>query len=287
MRAKRRDRAVPLKRLIPNMLTAAALCCGLASVHFAIEQNFERAVIALLIAAIFDALDGRVARILHATSPFGAVLDSLSDFLSFGVAPMIVLHQMFLKGTDVLGLAAVLTYALCAALRLARFTAEVAKPPSHPGLSAYFTGMPTPAAGGIVLIPVMLAVSPVLGNRGWGQTPDWAVIALTLAIALLMVSRVPLFSVKKLRVPRRGMILFFASIALVLAAAFKDVYLTLAVIAIAYLALLPVSVLSHRKLRAKILAEAKNLAGGDPKTGSDVHSEPGASAPLKTDSGAA
>src|SRR6185295_10381274 len=124
---EKREREVPIRRLIPNLLTSTALCCGLAALHFSLRGEWDHACLAVLFSAVFDALDGRAARLLRVSSRFGAVLDSLSDFLSFGVAPAMILYQWQIGKQDLLGkyeflgVAAVMLFALCSALRLARF----------------------------------------------------------------------------------------------------------------------------------------------------------------------
>lgn len=265
---------VQIAALIPNLLTTLALCSGLAGIHFATKEtpDFPRAMGAILFAAIFDALDGRAARYFRVTSPFGAVLDSLSDFLCFGVAPAVILHQWMLGKEGALGLAAVATYALCAALRLARFTAAEHKPaptpapaaptpaPAHeqkpeqkterPGL--YFTGMPTPAAAGAVLIPPLLAESR---NITW-NAPAWAVIGFTFLLAIVMISRVPMFSLKRLRISRKVVAPLLVAVGLLVIFFARDPWLTLAGISMFYLVLTPVSLIMHARKRATESAAA-------------------------------
>jgi CDP-diacylglycerol--serine O-phosphatidyltransferase len=258
---------VSIAALIPNMLTTLALCCGLASIHFSTKAAFfqwqglsedavrplwERALVAILLSAIFDALDGRAARLLRVTSKFGAVLDSLSDFVSFGVAPAMILHERTLaplitqggvRGGNIFALMAVMTFALCSALRLARFTS--ATPPAKPSHSNFFVGMPTPAAAGAVLIPALLDVSKTVD---W-DPPLWAVIAYTLLIAFLMISRIPMFSLKKLRVSRYAVAPLLVLMGVLVAVMFHDPWLTLAIIAGAYVLSLPVAVFMRRRQR--------------------------------------
>jgi CDP-diacylglycerol--serine O-phosphatidyltransferase len=168
-----RRRDLPVAALIPNLLTTLALCSGLASLHFALQPNWEKAMGALVLAGIFDFLDGGAARLLRASSQFGAVLDTLSDFLAFGVAPALILHQWMLAGQGPLGLAAVMTHALCAGLRLARFTAAIPKEKDKAAApSSFFVGMPTPASALAVLIPVMLSQSETVRYT----PPVWAVV---------------------------------------------------------------------------------------------------------------
>lgn len=254
-----RPREVPLRRLVPNAITTAALCCGLASLHFSVREEWERAVLAILFSAIFDALDGRAARLLRVTSRFGEVLDSLSDFLSFGVAPAMLLYKWMLVADptpsvarpapdDILRLAAVTTFALCSAMRLARFTSmtaeAVANIKANPRLGNYFTGMPTPAAAGAVLIPVMVEASK---HTRW-RPPEWLAIALAFLIAFLMVSRTPMFSLKKLRVARAWVAPILILVGLTVVCMVKDIWLTLAGLAGVYLLSTPMSIIMRRRL---------------------------------------
>jgi CDP-diacylglycerol---serine O-phosphatidyltransferase len=243
---------VPLRHIVPNMITTFSLCSGLAAVHFALKPDWDRALTAVVIAAILDALDGRAARMLRATSRFGAVLDSLSDFLAFGIAPAVILHRWMLADAeklgrfDVLGLAAVMVFTVCAALRLARFTA--AAKPHKPGapVSRFFVGLPTPAAAGIVLIPLMVRESKTLGY----ELPAWLVIVHTFFVAGLMISRQPLFSFKKVRIHRRLIVPLMALIALVVVAGIKDFWAALTGLAAMYLLSVPISIVQYRKARA-------------------------------------
>ena len=152
MRPVRRPRlkALPFNRMIPNILTLLALCAGLTSIRFGLLEQWQLAVVALFAAAIFDGLDGRVARILKGTSKFGAELDSLSDFISFGVAPAIVLYLWTMQTWGNIGWLVVLIFSVCCALRLARFNTNLDEPNTPPWAVNFFTGVPAPAAGGRV-----------------------------------------------------------------------------------------------------------------------------------------
>ncbi len=273
-----RRREVPLRRLIPNVITTAALCCGLASLHFSIREEWNLAILAILFSAIFDALDGRAARLLRVTSKFGEVLDSLSDFLSFGVAPAMLIYKWLLASDptpsvgraapdDVLRLAAVTTFALCSAMRLARFTSATTEAATamkaNPKLGNYFTGMPTPAAGGAVLIPVMVETSK---HTHW-RPPEWLAIALAFLIAFLMVSRVAMFSFKKLRVAKGWVAPILILVGLTVVCMVKDVWLTLAGLAGLYLLSLPLSVVMHRRV---VGAEREGAPTGSGADGSEV-----------------
>lgn len=269
LRFPSRKSAVPLRAILPNMITSAALACGLAGLHFAMNFRYEQALIAIALSAVFDALDGRAARLLHVTSRFGAVLDSLSDFASFGIAPAVVLYQWMLRDPDTGGRPAlphtfeplfmlcVLTYAMCAAMRLARFTSAKPAKKSNPLASRFFVGMPTPAAALAVLIPVLLDVSPTVK---W-QVPPLVVAGYILAIGLLMVSRRPMFSFKKVRVQRGLVLPLFLAVGVLVLIAFKDPWLATAILAASYLATLPVSHVAHAKARAQMLdSEAARTA---------------------------
>jgi len=266
-----KNNEVPLAALIPNLLTTLALSSGLASIHFSIRaavlhaadptadvsRYWERALGAIILSAIFDALDGRAARLLHVTSKFGAVLDSLSDFVSFGVAPAIILHQLVLTelindpGADprsrlmrALGLGPVIIFALCSGMRLARFTAAASTPKPGPASppSNYFVGMPTPAAAGAVLVPALIIVSDTLDY----QLRAWAAALYTLLIAFLMISRIPMFALKTLKVSRVWVAPLLVLVGVVVVLAISDMWMTMAGISMVYLLSLPFAVIRRR-----------------------------------------
>lgn len=265
---QRRPRMVPLRRIVPSLLTTVSLCCGLASLHFALRGDFDRALSAIAVAAVFDMLDGGAARLLRASSRFGAMLDSLSDFASFGVAPAVLLHQWMLRDSGAAGLAATMIFALGAALRLARFTAARRSPPGSP-LARFFVGLPTPAAAGIVLIPVMLETARTTGYR----LPEVVVILHTFFVAWLMTSRQPCFSLKKLRVPRQAIIPLMIAAGLGVVAASKDPWGGAAVLATIYLLTIPLSIVAHRRIRAEMAAQA---------SAAPAPSDNGAGAPIES-----
>lgn len=242
---------VPVRALIPNLLTTIALCSGLASLHFSTKGQWNHALACITVAAIFDTLDGRAARLLRVSSKFGAVLDSLSDFLCFGVAPALMLHQWLLEEKEFWGLAACMTYALCAALRLARFTAAAPAPPEEAALGRFFTGMPSPAAAGAVLIPVMLAQTQAMQQY---RLPEWGVIAYTFFVGWLMVSRRPMFSFKKIKLHRHAVVPLLALIGVIVFAATKFPWLVASGLAGAYLLTLPWAHISHARVRAQLAA---------------------------------
>src|SRR5690242_12101900 len=156
MRVRRRlsDRSV--NRMVPNVLTLLALCAGMTAIRFAMNGQFQEATFAIIAAGVFDGLDGRLARLLKVTSPFGAELDSLSDFISFGVAPAAVLYLWTMSQLHSIGWAIVLFYAVCCALRLARFNTQIGAEPA-PWMANFFSGVPAPAGAGLLMLPMFIS----------------------------------------------------------------------------------------------------------------------------------
>ncbi|MFM8801456.1 MAG: CDP-diacylglycerol--serine O-phosphatidyltransferase, partial [Tagaea sp.] len=178
-----------MNRLIPNAITVAALCAGLSGIRFAMDGRWEWAVTAIVVAAILDGLDGRMARLLNGTSKFGAELDSLSDFVAFGVAPALIVYMWVLNAWGAAGWIICLAYAVCMALRLARFNTMLADPNPPKWQGHFFVGVPAPAGAGLALLPLMLHFQ---AGDGWFDRP--AIGAATMAlVAFLMVSRIPTF----------------------------------------------------------------------------------------------
>lgn len=238
-----------MNRLIPNAITVGALCAGLSGVRFAIDARWEMAVAAIVVAAILDGLDGRMARLLNGTSKFGAELDSLADFVSFGAAPALIVYLWVLNGWGGVGWVIALGFAVCCALRLARFNTALADPNPPRWAGHFFTGVPAPAGAGLALLPMMLhfEVGP-----GWVDKP--LVGALTLAVvAFLMVSRLPTFSGKKVHIPRGWMVPTLVMVGLFFAILASAPWATLLALGVAYLAAIPVSIVLQGRMR---LAEA-------------------------------
>ena len=189
-------RDIPVNALIPNALTVLGLSLGLTAIRLALLDRWEIAVAAIIAAGIVDGLDGRVARILKASTAFGAQLDSLSDFLCFGVAPALMLYLWALQEGRAAGWAVALIYSVCMALRLARFNAGLANPDRPAWTSKFFTGLPAPAASIVVLIPMMLSFE--LGDTVLRQ--PLLVAFHVVFVALLMVSTIPMYAGKGIRV---------------------------------------------------------------------------------------
>lgn len=251
---QRRFGRIPLRLLLPNMVTLLALCSGLTAVRMAIEHRLELALAAIVFAAILDGVDGRLARALKGTSKFGAELDSLADFVNFGCAPALILYLWGLDEAGSIGWIAALIFAICAALRLARFNVML-DDPDRPAFAAdFFTGIPAPAGALTVLLPVYL---DLLGMPH-GKLSAPVALVYCLAIGVLMISKVPAWSGKTLgKRVRRDMVLplfvLFAVFAGLLA---SYPWLVLAAGSVLYLAMLPVSALRYRRLMADHLASA-------------------------------
>ena len=243
---RRRFRNVPLRIVLPNLVTLLALCLGLTAIRFASEGSFERAVFAIVAAAFFDGLDGRLARALKGTTRFGAELDSLSDFLDFGVAPAVTLYFWNMHQIKSFGWFAAMVFAIAMALRLARFNVRLDDPDKPAWASNFFTGMPAPAGAIAALLPLYLHLSAL----GW-VFDRWAVgveIVYLLCIAGLMASTIPHFSGKSIgRVPREQVIpvLFGVAVLVLLLVTFPME--VLAGLVVLFLALIPFSIRSHRR----------------------------------------
>lgn len=229
-------------RLVPNALTVMALCAGLTAIRFAIEAHWDWAVLAIVAAAVLDGLDGRAARLLKGTSRFGAELDSLSDFVSFGAAPAVLMFEWSMVGFRGAGWAVALLYAVCCALRLARFNSEIdlaEETPPPPSAKSYFKGVPAPAAAGLALLPVMFWLQ---FDIDLPRSP-WVAMPVMVAVALLMISRVPTFSLKRITVPNKYVLPVLLLVGLIFAALASAPWATLIVVGLAYLASLPLSLI--------------------------------------------
>src|SRR5271167_5017025 len=196
---RRRFRRIPVRTLAPNLVTLLALCAGLTGIRMAFENRYGLALAAIVFAAILDGIDGRLARLLKGTSRFGAELDSLADFVNFGVAPALILYFWGLHDLKSAGWIAAMAFAICAGLRLARFNVMVDDPDRPVWAGNFFVGIPAPAGAIIVLLPLYAAFLGLPRS----QFLTWAMLVYTLAIAALMVSRLPVFSGKRVgtRVP--------------------------------------------------------------------------------------
>lgn len=231
-----RLKEIPLRMMIPNLITVLAICAGLTGVRFAIESHYEQAVQMVLVAAFLDGIDGRIARLMKASSKFGAQMDSLADIINFGVAPALVLYIYVLGEMRSVGWVAALIYAIAAGLRLARFNVMSERDIKASWQSEYFVGVPAPAGAFLVLLPVYVSF------LGFPQGKMMALVSsgYTLLIAALLVSRVPVWSGKSGgRVPRNYMLPAILAIVFLVATLSIYPWETLSVAVIAYLLTLP------------------------------------------------
>ena len=264
-RRTKRFRNVPLRIVLPNLVTLLALCLGLTAIRFAVEGSFERAVFAILAAAVFDGVDGRLARALKGTTRFGAELDSLADFVDFGVAPGLTLYFWNLQEMKSLGWFAIMVFAIGCALRLARFNVGLDDPDKPAWTSRFFTGMPAPAGAVVSLLPLYLHLSSLeIVPTGRAAVPFE--IAYVLLVAALMASPLPHFSGKAIgRVPREYVILILFAVAVLVLLVATFPMEMLAVSTLAYLVALPFSIKAHRAYmrrdRQSIAAEPLTTGG--------------------------
>lgn len=260
LRPRRRPRFAGLSfnRMVPNIMTLLGLCAGLTSVRYAIEGRFAAAAVAILVAGCIDGLDGRLARLLKATSRFGAEFDSLADFLGFGVAPAFVLYLWSLQRAGGIGFVPCLLFAVCMALRLARFNAALDQDVRGGYAYNFFTGVPAPAGAGLALFPLFL------GLEGYGQDWPWLVrlshhpaftAPILIGTAALLVSTLPVWSFKNFKVPRDYVLPVLLGVGLFAAVLVAEPWAALAAGGVIYAAMLPFSRRSFHRLRAE--AEAR------------------------------
>jgi len=264
----RRFKPIPVRLLLPNLITLLALCAGLTAIRMAVEARMVLALAAIVFAAMLDGVDGRIARMLKGTSRFGAELDSLADFVNFGVAPALILYFWGLHELKSAGWIVALVFAICAGLRLARFNVMIDEPNQPAWAGNFFTGIPAPAGAITVLLPIYLNLLGAPGNLA----VIWIAFFYTLMIALLMVSRLPVFSGKRVgkRVPPEMVLPVFVVVVLFFALLIAYPWEVLSAGSLAYLACLPLGWWSHRQYRRKDAAAAATEA---PAQGARADSE--------------
>ena len=236
------------KFLLPNALTIFGVCLGLSSIKFAIDLNYSIAVIAIGFAAILDTLDGRVARLIKGTSKVGKELDSLTDVISFGVAPGFVMYFWVLNEVGKFGWMFVLIYTVCCALRLARFNLTVIEENETWKIN-FFEGMPSPAAAGLVLLPLILNLSGLIQFENYAVLSSIAI----LITSILMVSKIPTYSLKKILIPRHLTIFLLLGIGIYLSLLIFYTFETLFFSGIIYIILIPISFVHYKNLSKKSL----------------------------------
>lgn len=247
----RRGRGLPggltLRAMLPNAITAAALCSGLTGIRFAITGEFRMAVAAIILAGLLDGIDGRIARLLRAQSRFGAELDSLADNVSFGVAPALVLFMWSLKEAPRFGWFAALAFAVCMALRLARYNARIDLDDEPRKAAGFLTGVPAPVGAGLAFLPMYLSF-----ETDWTVVREPALVGLWLvAIAFLAISSLPTLSWGKIRPPRSVRLALIVVVCLIVAGALTEPWWTLIVICAGYLALVPAAVVGYARVKRR------------------------------------
>jgi CDP-diacylglycerol---serine O-phosphatidyltransferase len=252
---RRRFRPIPVRMLVPNVITLLAICAGLTAIRLSTEGRMELAIAAIVFAAVLDGIDGRVARMIKGQSKFGAELDSLADFVNFGVAPGLILYFWQLHELHDGGWIASMVFAISGSLRLARFNATMDDPNKPPFASNYFTGVPAPAGAITVLLPVYLTF------LGLWQPPAMLTALYTLVIAFLMVSRLPVFSGKsgRMRVPPELVLPVFVGVVIFIALLIGYPWHILSAGTVLYLVSLPWGWKSYRD-QARNFAATKSAA---------------------------
>ncbi|MFQ5347978.1 MAG: CDP-diacylglycerol--serine O-phosphatidyltransferase [Rhodothalassiaceae bacterium] len=241
---RRRVAAFTVRALAANVVTTLALCAGMTAIRYAFEQRFELAVVFVIAASVLDALDGAVARLLKSTSRFGAELDSLSDVIAFGVAPAFLLYSWGLAERGRVGWIVALAFGVACALRLARYNARLEEADDPHRRLGFFTGVPAPAGAGLALLPMVLDFS--VGSAIFQRSS--VLIGYVALIAALMVSRLPTFSLRQVRVRRDLMVPTLFLVALFAASVTVYRWTALAAVAIAYLLSVPFGWISYRRL---------------------------------------
>ena len=236
--------------LLPNILTLGGVCLGISSIKFSIDGNFSLAVTLILLAAILDALDGRVARLIKGTSEFGKELDSLTDFVSFGIAPVLIIYFWELNNYGKLGWAIALIYSVCCVLRLARFNLTKIENQQE-WKNNFFEGIPSPAGGLIILMPLIYELADInLDLNIRSLTPF-----LTIFIALLLVSKIPTPSLKKISISSKTTVFLLLAIGIVFIALLFYTFETLLILCFFYILSIPISILIFKKQQKKYLTK--------------------------------
>ena len=232
--------------LLPNILTLGGVCLGISSIKFSIDGNFSLAVTLILLAAILDALDGRVARLIKGTSEFGKELDSLTDFVSFGIAPVLILYFWELNIYGKLGWAIALIYSVCCVLRLARFNLTKIDN-DQAWKNNFFEGVPSPAGGLLILMPLIYELTDLQLNFDVKSLTPF----LTVLIALLLVSKIPTLSFKKISISSKTTVFLLLSIGIIFIALVFYTFETLLIFSTVYLISIPVSIVIYKKQQKK------------------------------------
>jgi CDP-diacylglycerol--serine O-phosphatidyltransferase len=262
-----RFKRIPVRFLLPNIVTLLALCAGVTAIRLGVEGRFEIAVAAVIVAIVLDAVDGRLARFLKGTTKFGAELDSLADFVNFGVAPAVLIYIWSLQALGNLGWVVALGLAVCCALRLARFNVAIDDPDKPGGTSGSVTGVPAPAGAGRALAPVYLGF---LGRLPDGRAAAPVILVYIALVAMAMVARIPTFSGKAAgqRVNREMVLPMLAAMVIVAVLLIAYTWQMLAIAALVYIGLIPFGIRSYR--RHKRDWDARPVAASPHEAGTEV-----------------
>jgi CDP-diacylglycerol--serine O-phosphatidyltransferase len=254
----RRFRLIPVRTLLPNLITLLALCAGLTAIRLAIEEKLEWAVAAIVFAALLDGIDGRIARLLKGTSRFGAELDSLADFVNFGVAPALIVYLWDLHELKSAGWIAAMVFAICTGLRLARFNVMIDDPNKPAWAANFFAGIPAPAGAITVLLPIY---TYFLGMPRFAFVAPVSLVY-TLAIAFLMVSRLPVFSGKRVgkRIAPEMVLPVFVAVVLFFALLVAYPWEVLTLGTVAYLGGLPFGWIAYRNYQRRDAAAVRQVS---------------------------
>jgi len=232
--------------ILPNLLTLIGVCLGISSIKFALDQNYNLAVIFLIFAALLDTLDGRIARLIKGTSEFGKELDSLTDFVSFGIAPAFILYFWELKNYGKIGWAITLVFSVCCVLRLARFNLTRISEPEWK--RNYFEGIPSPAGAILILLPLIYELSELQLNLDIKKFTPYLVVT----VAVLLISNIPTFSLKKIKISSQLTIFLLFGIAVIFVSLIFFTFKALLVLGLLYLVSIPVSYFLYKKTNKKL-----------------------------------
>lgn len=246
-----------MRAVVPNAITAAALCSGLTGIRFAIAGDFEKAVQAVILAGLLDGIDGRAARLLKAQTRFGAELDSLADSISFGVAPALIVYLWTLHQLPSMGWICALAFAICCVLRLARFNARLDMLDQPHKRAGFLTGVPAPLGAGLVFLPLYLWIA-----TGLAAFANPVAVSLWIAfVAFLMISNLPTLSWSRMRPPPTMRLGVIALVGLTMAALLTEPWFTLAALSLAYLALIPLGLAFYARFRRRGTEPAERATG--------------------------
>lgn len=267
--ARRQLRLNSLNRLLPNALTMLGLCAGLTGIRYGLVGNWTAGVAMIAVAALLDGLDGRMARLMGGPTEFGGQLDSLVDAISFGVAPIALIYLWSLSAAGGIGWAVALVFVGCCVLRLARFNITAADPDLPAWAGNFFSGVPAPAGAALVLLPLILSF-----QSEWSFLREPALtIPWSLAVAAMMISRIPTYSFKRMRVSHRMVRPAMAGVVVVAAAAISEPWTTLSVFIFVYLCTIPFSIRTFRRRQAEEAAQQAAVIGSVSIAPQDVDRE--------------